>query len=333
MSETTRSRIVKVLHGERPADRLPIVEWATWWDKTIRRWQGEGLDDSLGYVDIKRHFNLDVDYQCWMPAFAPGAPPMVDDHSWIRNSSDYDALRPFLFPKVVPFDRELWKQRARDQQEGKAAIWFTLDGFFWFPRVLFGIEPHLYAFVDEPELMHRINSDLVDYMRRVIEQFSEVCQPDFMTFAEDMSYNHGPMLSKEMFDEFMAPYYHQIIPELTSRGITPIIDSDGQVEPMIPWFKEVGIQGILPLERMAGVDVARIRENHPEWIMIGAFDKTVMHKGREAIRAEFERLLPVMRTGRFIPSVDHQTPPEVSISDYRIYLELLIEYAEKGASS
>jgi uroporphyrinogen-III decarboxylase len=151
-----------------------------------------------------------------------------------------------------------------------------------------------------------------------------------MTFAEDMSYNHGPMLSKDAFDEFLAPYYREIVPELTKQGITPIVDSDGQVEPMIPWLEEVGLQGILPLERMAGVDVARIRENHPNWRMMGGFDKTVMHRGEDAIRREFDRLLPVMRGGRFIPSVDHQTPPGVSIDDYRLYLSVFREYAERA---
>ena len=32
---------------------------------------------------------------------------------------------------------------------------------------------------------------------------------DFMTFGEDMSYNNGPMLSKECFDTFLLPYYRR----------------------------------------------------------------------------------------------------------------------------
>jgi len=44
------------------------------------------------------------------------------------------------------------------------------------------------------------------------------------------------------------------------------------------------------------------------------------------MRAEFERLRPLMKTGGFIPSVDHQTPPGVSIDQYRSYLKLLFEY-------
>ena len=45
------------------------------------------------------------------------------------------------------------------------------------------------------------------------------------------------------------------------------------------------------------------------------------------MRREFERLLPAIRSGRYIPSVDHQTPPDVTVEDYRIYMKLLREYA------
>jgi uroporphyrinogen-III decarboxylase len=152
-----------------------------------------------------------------------------------------------------------------------------------------------------------------------------------MTFAEDMSYNNGPMLSRECFDEFLLPYYRIVVPELKRRGILPMVDSDGDVTDLIGWLEEAGVEGLLPLERMAGVDVARIRREHPRFRMIGAFDKTVMKDGEPAMRREFERLLPTMRTGGFIPSVDHQTPPDVPLATYRVYVRLLGEYAAKGA--
>ena len=38
-------------------------------------------------------------------------------------------------------------------------------------------------------------------------------------------------------------------------------------------------------------------------LMVGGYDKTLMHRGEPAMRAEFERLGPVMRQGGFIPSV------------------------------
>jgi hypothetical protein len=331
--ETVRSRFLKVLRGERPADRLPVIEWATWWDQTIDRWRGEGLPPELDWVEIKRYFDLDMDYQLWFPQFGPGRPPKpptVHGQGWIEDEADYDALRPFLYPDPIPWDRDLWRKRAEEQAAGSVVVWITFSGFFWWPRVLLGIEPHLYAFYDRPALMHRINRDQTEYILRCLDDFCAVCVPDFMTFGEDMSYNHGPMISKPQFDEFMAPYFREVVPALKACGITPLIDSDGDVEPLIPWFEEVGLEGILPLERMAGVDVNRIRRSHPRWKMIGAFDKTVMHRGEAAMRAEFERLMPVMRSGYFIPSVDHQTPPGVSLEDYYLYLKLLREYAARA---
>jgi uroporphyrinogen-III decarboxylase len=188
----------------------------------------------------------------------------------------------------------------------------------------------MYAFYDHAELMHRMNQDLLQWQLRMLDDICQYCQPQFMTFAEDMSYNHGPMLSNQAFDEFLAPYYRQIIPKIKKKGIRVFVDSDGDVSPLIPWLKEVGVEGILPLERMAGVDVAQLRKAHPEFLMIGAFDKTIMHLGQAAMRAEFERLLPVMKQGGFIPSVDHQTPPDVSLEAYRCYVSLLKEYTIKA---
>lgn len=323
--ENVRSRFTKVMAGEMPEGTLPCLEWAHWWKQTTDRWLGEGLPAGLEVYDIKRHFGLDVNYQLWFGQWTE-APPKLGHGGYIDNERDYEALLPVLYPDPVPFDREQWRQWAAEQERGEVICWISLSGFFWWPRVLFGIEPHLLAFYDQPELMHRINRDQTAYMKRCLESFCEICVPDFMTFGEDMSYNHGPMIGKGLFDEFMAPYYREIIPLLKERGIVCLIDSDGQVEPLIPWFEEVGLEGILPLERMAGVDVNRIREKHPQWRMIGAFDKTVMHLGEAAIRAEFERLMPAVKAGYFVPSVDHQTPPGVSLEDYWLYVRLLKEY-------
>ena len=62
---------------------------------------------------------------------------------------------------------------------------------------------------------------------------------------------------------------------------------------------------------------------------LGHFDKMCMKHGEEAMRREFERILPSMQRGKVIVSVDHQTPPDVSIENYRTYVSLLREYTER----
>jgi len=324
----------------QPVDRLPLMEWATWGDKTIDRWHGEGLPAACRTVpEIDRYFDLDPHKQFWFRVMAPGAPPRkgedgathgIGELGWVENDDDYEALKPWLYPPVDDMVAEMRPWIAK-QQRGEAVVWITLSGFFWYPRTLFGIMPHMYAFFDHPELMHRMNQDLADHSRMILEILADEGVPTFMTFAEDFSYNHGPMLSRQLFDTFLAPYYRQLIPLVRELGIIPVVDSDGDISEVVPWLADVGIDGILPLERQAGVDGNALRERYPELQVIGHFDKMTMTRGEEAMRQEFERLLPLMRSGGFIPSVDHQTPPGVSLESYRVYLELLREYVVKGA--
>jgi hypothetical protein len=315
----------------QPFDRLPLLEWAVWWDKTIDRWHSEGLPEQVtDRYEIYKHFGLELYKQDWFDGRLPECPqPPSHGAAVVSSEADYDRIRPYLFP-ANPVDAAMWETWAREQESGEVVLWFTLDGFFWFARWLLGIEPHLYAFYDKPKLIHRINADLAEWMLLVIEKLGSICVPDFMTFAEDMSYNNGPMLSKEMFDEFMRPYYDRVIPALRRLGTIPIVDSDGDISVPSHWFAEAGLAGILPLERQAGVDIALLRKRQPQMRFIGHFDKMTMNKGRAAMQAEFERLLLIAAQGGFLIGCDHQTPPGVSYNNYITYLDLFKEYAEKA---
>ena len=326
-----RARFLNTLHF-KPVDRLPVIEWAGWWDKTIHRWKKEGLPNALADAgEIREYLGLDRVRQWWMrPKKATCPAPEAHGKGIVSDMEGYIRIKEHLYPEE-PFDRDMVAQWDAEQKRGELVVWISLDGFFWFPRTLLGIEAHLYAFYDNPELMHAMNRDVLQYNLRALDRFCAGCRPDFMTFAEDMSYNHGPMISKALFDEFIAPYYKQIVPKLREYGIIPFVDSDGDIESMASWFTVLGIEGFLPLERQSGIDIGRLRRNHPALKMIGGYDKTVMHKGEAAMRAEFERILPVMKQGGYIPSVDHQTPPEVSLEQYRMYLNLLKEYCSKAA--
>lgn len=329
---TNRDRMRAVLSLEKPEDRLPAIEWASWWNETLRAWRAQGLPEELSFLEIAPYLGLDQHVQFWLPHRAPDCPePPYHGGPRAEDEAGYEALLPYLYPDRQ-IDGVLEKMRSvrKRHEAGDFPVWFSLDGAFWFPRTILGIENHLYSFYDQPELYHRILKDLAEWQIRTLERVYEVITPDFMTFGEDMSYNNGPMISEECFDEFLLPYYRKVVPFIREHGTTVLVDSDGDVTKMIPWLRRAGIQGILPLERQAGVDVAVLRREFPDFLLVGAFDKMTMRVDCEAMRGEFERLLPVMRKGGFIPSVDHQTPPDVPLERYRKYVEMLFEYAERA---
>jgi hypothetical protein len=318
----------------QPVDRLPKWEWAMWWDKTLARWRSEGLPDRLDddVFAIHEYFGLDPYKQFWFSTTDPTI-EAVQHHveGCISNMDDYHRTLTHLFPdhsadvtQMVP-----WFRR---QAGGEAVVWITLEGFFWFPRTLMGFTKLMLAYYDQPELIHRINQDLLDFNLRLLDQIGRMGMPTFMTVAEDMSYNNGPMISREICDQFLSPYYRRLLERASEMNMVTFIDTDGDVTRLIPWLQSLGIHGVLPLERQAGVDGMSLRRAYPTLRMIGHFDKMVMPRGEASMRAEFERLTPLVKSGGFIPGVDHQTPPGVSLAQYRIYLRLLDEYSRTWAS-
>ncbi len=327
---TERERFLAVMNFQ-PVDRHPLIEWAAWWGETTDRWKREGFPADLDWESSIRHFGLDVLINISAAMTTRECPrPTHHGAGIITDEASYEAILPYLYSDaaISGLVQRAGALKARHDR-GEVAVRLWLDGFFWWPRKLLGIERHLYAFYDTPELMHRINRDLTTFHLRTLDALLRDFTPDMVGIAEDMSYNNGPMLSKDTFDEFLAPYYRQVVPVIRRHGIKVLVDTDGQLEGMVPWLEEVGVDGVYPLERQSGVDVARIRHTHPKFLMLGGYDKMVLARDEAAMRAEFERLLPVMRTGGYIASVDHQTPPSVSLENYRTYVRLFKEYATK----
>jgi len=328
---TSRERFLMILDGKKPDDRIPVLEIAPWWDRTIKRWETEGMPANLTFEQTAQYFGLDELYGagCY-----PAVPPARGHGAGIINGGeDYERVRKDMYSDSII---ENWLDTVRNlkprHDSGELVICAVFQGFFWHPRALFGIEPHLYAFYDDPGLIHTINRDLLEFNMRALQSLFETDMPDYVIYSEDMSYNHGSMVSKECFDDFILPYYLGLNQFTHQNGLKVFMDSDGDITEMIPWILNAGMDGIYPLERQAGIDIIKIRDEYPQFLMMGGYDKMAMNQGEEAIRAEFERILPVMHSGRYIPSVDHQTPPGVSLEDYKLYLKILKEYCKKAVN-
>ena len=221
----------------QPVDRLPRWEWAMWWDETIERWHGEGLPAHLTDIfEIHEYFGLDPYKQYWFStteATIEAAQHHVE--GVVSNMDDYRKHKRHLYPdhdKAIEGMRP-WLKR---QEKGDAVIWITLEGFFWFPRTMMGFTKLMMAFYDQPELLHRINQDLLDFNLQLLDQIDGIGKPVFMTIAEDMSYNNGPMISREHMDEYLSPYYAKLLARAKEMDMLTIVDTDGDVTLLVPWL-------------------------------------------------------------------------------------------------
>ncbi len=215
---------------------------------------------------------------------------------------------------------------------GEYSIRLNVEGFFWTPRELLGTAGVSYAFYDMPDVIHRMNEFSLDIFMRYLSIVLDILPVDVLYVQEDVSGVNGPLISPRMFDEFIAPYYLQLVPMLRKKGVRHVfVDTDGDFRRLIPNFRRVGVDGFLPVDVNAGVDIVAVREQYPDVPFIGGFNKLCIADGPEAIDREFQRLLPVIRQGGYVPGADHQVAPSTPLEYYKYYIGRLREVmAEAG---
>ncbi len=193
-------------------------------------------------------------------------------------------------------------------------------GFSFLGRHLMGEIAFMTTLYDEPKLIKELNGFFLDFVINYWSKILDKVDIDCIVILEDMAYRSGSFLSREMFEEFMAPYYIKFIDFLRQYGTKNIIvDCDGLIEELIPLWIKVGITGIFPIEAVNNIE--KIRKEFPRLRLLGGIDKRVLFEGSNmgAIDDEFKKIVRVMKTGGYIPHIDHAVSKDVTWKNFKYY--------------
>ena len=223
-------------------------------------------------------------------------------------------------------------ERARQLAGLGYMIVQNLIGGYMYLRSLIGPEHTLYLFYDDPGLVHDCMQTWLELADAVIARHQQHVTIDELFLAEDICYNHGPLISPDMVREFLFPYYRQLIDNLRGRQLDESrhlhihVDTDGLANPLIPVYQEIGLNVMSPFEVASGCDVVEIGRQYPKLMIHGGIDKRVLAKSKRDIDAMLNRILPAMRArGGYIPTSDHGVPAEVPLDNYRHYRKRCVE--------
>lgn len=227
-----------------------------------------------------------------------------------------------------------WKkhyQKIRDQGLPVKVGW---PGFYWFPRDLMGDENLCLAYYLRPELVHDILDTYENMLVAVSEELLREIEVDEMHMAEDMCYRNAMMISPDTFREFMLPHYKRLIDLYQDYGTKIFsVDTDGNLNQLVPLLIEAGINVILPCEVQAGNDIVKMRKKYGDSMaFVGGINKraladepvslvprreNVQISTKQAIDEELEYRLPLMlKTGGYIAGLDHRVLPETSLENF-----------------
>lgn len=256
--------------------------------------------------------------------------PVRDRDSFLAMKAHYDPATPTRYPLF-------WDVLARGLRDRDCPVCLLTNqgvegdgnfGFYSFLRRWMGVENLSVALYTDPRLIDEMLDFLADFFIRTVARAVQDVQIDYFNFFEDMSYKTGPMVSPESFGRFFVPVYRKVIDFLHAHGVKHIwVDSDGDCDKLIPGWLEAGVNGLWPLEQVPGLAATDPREVRRKYgrdlVLAGGLDKFALAKGRKAIEEEvFSKVPPLLEQGGYIPTLDHDAPPEVPYENFLYYMEL-----------
>jgi uroporphyrinogen decarboxylase len=103
--------------------------------------------------------------------------------------------------------------------------------------------------------------------------------------------------------------------------------SDGDIRPLVEMLVDAGIDGLNPLERRAGMDMAALRNRYPRLILTGGMCNTytLIRGTREEIESEARQIIDLGRDGGVVIGT-HSISPEIPLENYAIYRDFRLSY-------
>ena len=352
---THRERWLRTMHFE-PVDHVPDEEFG-YWDNTLTLWHEQGLPreiDTLpkpdSYFGFAPRAWVPVN-QSLLPEFEREVLDASGDYLLIRDehgasceihASGQDSIPHFVDfllkgreewerefkprlnpddPRRLP-DESAWQDLKEEWAHRDCPLGIGIGSLYGWMRDWMGFERAAMMVYDDPELVEEIMETITQIVVRTIEWAAPQVQIDFGAGWEDMCFNAGPMISPSTFERLMVPRYRRITELLRQHGCDIVYtDCDGNINALVPLWLEAGINCMFPVEVAAGTDPVALRDRYGKQILLlGGVNKRALIQGKEAIRAELERIEPYVNQGGWIPHVDHRVPPDVTLENYEYYL-------------
>ena len=351
-----------------PVDHLVRREFYIW-DEAIERWKREGLptdyqERNLFTFDPAGMVNVGLNLGWCEPPFLPayeekvirrdGRTEIIQDFAgrWLKV---FTGRRHGFMPDYVrhpvtctkdweedvsvrldPSDTARYEhleeqcRNAADKADSEGMmVRQGMVGGYMYLRALMGPEELLYAFHDQPGLIHAMMERWAALMHAGLEKIQARVAIDELAIGEDICYNHGLLISPDMVREFLLPHYQDVVGKARTRQSQKLcfhVDTDGWAEPAIPLYREASMDVMSPWEVASGCDVVEIGRKWPDLVMAGGIDKRVLARGKEAIEEHLQYIVPAMvERGGYIPTCDHGVPDNVSFEDYLYYRRRMCE--------
>ena len=348
---TARERFRETFHFGSPDRPYMMPQWV--FGDTIKRWQSEGMPEDVhfsAYFGFDRYETIPLNM-----GLIPGIEEdtveeteqyrIIDDElggrrkiwkdreigmpQWItyplRNRESWEEFKRRLDPQAPCRYPLYWEDAKRCWQGRDYPLGVHAGSYYGWLRNWIGMEHLAVMYYDDPDLVAEMTDYIGDFVLAVIRRAVEEVELDFAVYWEDMAMKTGALISPKLFRQYMSPNYRKVNAFLRERGIdVHMVDSDGNVDELIPLWLEVGVNMVYPMEQASACDILAYREKYgKELLIMGGIDKRALRTDKAAVEREVMSKIPQMvKAGGYSPMVDHAVPPDVPLGNFQHYLDL-----------
>jgi uroporphyrinogen decarboxylase len=251
--------------AQQPTDRTPRDFWAE--VPTMNRLfehlghrDEERLLRSLG-IDI-RHLNAvepspralpgGVHQNMWGERFVLQATdwgPMREDTAGALSAArSLDELESFAWPSPDQMDYSHLTDQCRQHEE--YALMYGFADIWQRGALVRGLENMFIDMVEHPEWAHFLSRKLTDFYLEDYTRAAEATHDriDLFLVLSDLGGQNGPLISRDMFQQFVAPYIKEICDRIHSLGAKSLFHSCGSIRPFIADLIDLGVDVLDPIQ-------------------------------------------------------------------------------------
>ncbi|NLG49331.1 MAG: hypothetical protein GX552_04375 [Chloroflexi bacterium] len=260
---TNKARLETVLAGEAP-DQPPHFELVFYLAREMF-----GLDQQA--VESKYTPNSKAWHDALVGYHTEVSARLIDELGWAAIPADVLDTRLDPLEMIPHFKAEL----------GDRALVFAFNGqgVYWMPSGS-DIMDFVVTMFEKPEELHAgARAKLAaaqELARRQVD-----AGVDFIIQNSDFGFNQGPFISPAHFREFVTPYMTEFVQTVHDLGVPVILHSDGNLNEILDQLYETGIDGYQSVDPQGDMDIRAVREQYPEWILMGNVNCSMLQDTRE----------------------------------------------------
>jgi uroporphyrinogen decarboxylase len=173
-----------------------------------------------------------------------------DTYGALYYADSPEEIKAFKWPNNDMMDYSRLREQCREARDKKLCVRYGFGDIWQRPSLVRGLENHLADMITNPAWVHFLsdlftNFYIEDYTRAWEASGGEI---DIFLVVSDLGTQRGPLISIDMFEEFVAPYLLKIGEVIHKFGAKFMFHSCGDVAAFIPSMINCGVDILNPIQ-------------------------------------------------------------------------------------